>query len=97
MKNIISFSIKYKVDGYWISEIENGNYNGFGMFMNYMFGIYKDDDLNSFGVYFNNYYVYEGMFKNDNSNGIGRRVYENGDIYEGEFINDYYNGKGKLV
>jgi len=25
MKNVISFSIKYKDDGYWIYEIENGN------------------------------------------------------------------------
>ena len=92
MKNIISFSIKYKVDGYWISEIENGNYNGFGMFMNYMFGIYKDDDLNSFGVYFDNSYVYEGMFKNGDFNGIGRIVYEDGDIYEGEFVDWKYCG-----
>ena len=97
MKNVISFSIKYKDDGYWIYEIENGKYNGFGMYGNYEFGIYKDNNLNSFGVYFYNSYVYEGMFKNSYFNGIGRIVNEDGDIYEGEFFYDYYCGKGKLV
>jgi len=60
--------------------------------MNYKFGIYKDNKLNSFGVNFNNSYVYEGMFKNNCFNGIGRRVNDNGDIYEGEFVNHYYCG-----
>ena len=58
------------------------------MYKNYMFGIYKDNNLNSFGVYFYNSYVYEGMLKNDEFNGIGRKVNENGNIYEGEFVND---------
>jgi hypothetical protein len=38
--------------------------------------------------------TYEGVFKNDISNGQGRIVHPNGDIYEGEFLEGKANGFG---
>ncbi len=39
---------------------------------------------------------YEGDFKNDAKDGIGKLYLTNGEIYEGEFMDDRVHGKGKF-
>lgn len=37
---------------------------------------------------------YEGEFRNNKANGLGRFFHNNGDVYEGEFREDKANGEG---
>ena len=41
--------------------------------------------------------IYEGEWKEDHMNGIGKLIYKNGNIYEGEFKDNKINGKGKIT
>ena len=38
---------------------------------------------------------YEGQFKDNKREGVGKYVRSNGDYYEGEFKNNLFNGNGK--
>ena len=37
---------------------------------------------------------YEGMWKNDQFHGVGKKTFENGDTYEGDFRQNKMHGKG---
>ena len=41
--------------------------------------------------------IYEGEFKDDKFNGIGKYFYDKGDTYEGDFLNGEFHGQGKYV
>lgn len=47
-------------------------------------------------LYDGNNMYYEGIFKNDSLNGLGRRISPEGDVYEGYFENNKANGKGQF-
>lgn len=51
---------------------------------------------NGFGKYQFENGVYEGNFTNNQPNGKGVLVYDNGDKYEGDFLNGQRHGKGVL-
>lgn len=38
--------------------------------------------------------MYEGYWKENMANGIGRLIHADGDVYEGEWKNDKAHGKG---
>ena len=37
---------------------------------------------------------YEGYWKNDQANGLGRLIHADGDCYQGEWLNDKAHGRG---
>lgn len=49
--------------------------------------------------YINNILIhtYEGIFKDDNFNGLGILTFSTGNVYTGEFINDKFHGNGKMI
>jgi hypothetical protein len=40
--------------------------------------------------------IYRGFFKDDRPNGVGIKVYVDGDKYEGQWLNGLFNGIGTL-
>tara|TARA_Y100000590_G_scaffold40976_1_gene43758 strand:+ start:2741 stop:4993 length:2253 start_codon:yes stop_codon:yes gene_type:complete len=55
----------------------------------------KEVKLKRKEMYVKSHYVYEGMFIEDEKEGFGKAVYENGSIYEGTWRKNNWHGFGK--
>lgn len=51
-------------------------------------------DLSKVG---NSWMYFEGIFRKDTKNGIGKWYFCNGDVFTGEFYEDRVNGRGMYV
>ena len=91
----------YDSGGYYIGELEGGNYNGEGTMYNCngnknYEGGWKDDKYNGQGTKYryNGDKEYEGGWENGEYNGQGTRYYKDGDRYEGGWKNGGKHGQG---
>ena len=83
----------------YIGLFINGKLNGKGEKYTLNNEIYFGDFINNLpdgkGKEINNFYEYEGQFKNGKKEGKGKIIYKNnGDWYEGMFSDDNFNGGG---
>ena len=95
----------FQNDKYYIGEILNHQYNGYGKIYNRGVLEYEGEFINSkyHGLgkrynHFTNNIAYEGEFINSKYHGLGKRYnhFTNNIAYEGEFVNGLQHGHGKL-
>lgn len=80
----------------------NNRPNGIGKLIYSAEKLYKGEFLNGnfegLGIYRDLEYVYEGGWKNNKREGLGREELKSlKQVYKGQFVNDLRHGKGKLI
>ena len=79
----------------------NDKPNGKGKYiqdqLNFYEGSFLNGKFNGHGKLVENGSTYEGEFKDDKQEGIGKEKWQDGAVYEGEYKNGVKCGKGKFI
>lgn len=82
-EKIENYQLLEMANGFYLGEIENGQYNGYGIYMRY-----EGTNTNS---------LYMGGWCNNKRNGEGLYFRSSGECYSGGFVNDFYQGEQSLL